>query len=100
MSSFFRKPLVRYVAKRIAWATLVLISISFFAFMVIQLPPGDFLDSYVEELSRSGMGVDSATLMALRHAYGLDRPMIVQYWDWVWRFAHGDMGVSLLYAKR
>ncbi len=100
MSSFFRNALVRYVAKRIAWASVVLVLISFFAFLVIQLPPGDFLDSYVEELSRSGMGVDSATLVALRHAYGLDRPMIVQYWEWVSRFARGDMGVSFLYAKK
>ncbi len=93
-------PLTRYVAKRIAWAAVVLVMISFFAFLVIQLPPGDFLDSYVEELSRSGMGVDSATLVALRHSYGLDRPMIVQYWEWVSRFARGDMGVSFLYAKK
>lgn len=100
MNSFFRNSLVRYVAKRIAWASVVLVLISFFAFLVIQLPPGDFLDSYVEELSRSGMGVDSATLVALRHAYGLDRPMIVQYWEWVSRFARGDMGVSFLYAKK
>jgi peptide/nickel transport system permease protein len=100
MSSFIRSPLVRYVAKRIAWASVVLVLISFFAFLVIQLPPGDFLDSYVEELSRSGMGVDSATLVALRHAYGLDRPMVVQYWEWVTRFARGDMGVSFLYAKK
>ncbi len=98
--SFIKTPLARYVAKRIAWAAVVLVMISFFAFMVIQLPPGDFLDSYVEELSRSGMGVDSATLVALRHAYGLDRPMIVQYWEWVSRFARGDMGVSFLYGEK
>ncbi len=98
--SIINHPLARYVAKRIAWAAVVLVLISFFAFLVIQLPPGDFLESYVEELSRSGMGVDSATLVALRHAYGLDRPMIVQYWEWVTRFARGDMGVSFLYGKK
>ena len=92
--------LLRYVLKRLLWAAVVLVLVSFFAFLVIQLPPGDFLDSYVEQLSRSGMGVDSATLVALRHAYGLDRPMVVQYWEWVTRFLHGDMGVSLLYVKR
>jgi len=92
--------LLRYVLKRLLWAAVVLVLVSFFAFLVIQLPPGDFLDSYVEQLSRSGMGVDSATLVALRHAYGLDRPMVVQYWEWVTRFLHGDMGVSLLYVKK
>jgi peptide/nickel transport system permease protein len=46
------------------------------------------------------MGVDSAALASLRHAYGLDRSMIVQYWDWISRFARGDMGVSLLYARK
>lgn len=92
--------LSRYVLKRLLWASVVLVLVSFFSFLVIQLPPGDFLDSYVETLSRSGMGVDSAQLASLRHAYGLDRSMIVQYWDWVTRFARGDMGVSLLYAKK
>jgi peptide/nickel transport system permease protein len=92
--------LLRYILKRLLWASLVLVFVSFFSFLVIQLPPGDFLDSYVETLSRTGMGVDPAMLASLRHAYGLDRPMIVQYWDWVSRFARGDMGVSLLYAKK
>jgi peptide/nickel transport system permease protein len=93
-------PLLRYVAKRLLWAAVVLVLVSFFAFLVIQLPPGDFLDSYVETLRRSGMSVDSATLVALRHAYGLDRPMVVQYWSWFSRFLQGDMGVSLLYVKK
>ena len=92
--------LVRYILKRLLWACVVLIFVSFFSFLVIQLPPGDFLDSYVQTLSRSGMGVDASALASLRHAYGLDRSMIVQYWDWVTRFARGDMGVSLLYAKK
>ena len=92
--------LIRYILKRLLWACVVLIFVSFFSFLVIQLPPGDFLDSYVQTLSRSGMGVDAAALASLRHAYGLDRSMIVQYWDWVTRFTRGDMGVSLLYAKK
>jgi peptide/nickel transport system permease protein len=92
--------LLRYIFKRLLWASVVLVFVSFFSFLVIQLPPGDFLDSYVETLSRSGMGLDSAALASLRHAYGLDRSMIVQYWDWVSRFARGDMGVSLLYARK
>ena len=92
--------LLRYILKRLLWACVVLIFVSFFSFLVIQLPPGDFLDSYVQTLSRSGMGVDASALASLRHAYGLDRSMIVQYWDWVTRFTRGDMGVSLLYAKK
>jgi peptide/nickel transport system permease protein len=93
-------PLARYISKRLLWAAMVLIFVSFFAFLVIQLPPGDFLDSYIETLRRSGMSVDSATLVSLRHAYGLDRPMVVQYWSWFSRFLRGDMGVSLLYVKQ
>ena len=96
----FNLVLLRYVLKRLLWAAVVLVLVSFFAFLVIQLPPGDFLDSYVEQLSRAGMNVDSATLTSLRHAYGLDRPMVVQYWEWFTRFLHGDMGVSLLYVKK
>jgi peptide/nickel transport system permease protein len=99
-NAIFNMALLRYVLKRLLWAAIVLVLVSFFAFLVIQLPPGDFLDSYVEQLSRAGMNVDSATLTSLRHAYGLDRPMVVQYWEWFTRFLHGDMGVSLLYVKK
>jgi peptide/nickel transport system permease protein len=92
--------LMRYIVKRLSWGLFVLIFISFFSFLIIQLPPGDYLNSYLERLEKSGMSLDDATLSALRQSYGLDRPFVIQYWNWFSNFIKGDMGVSFLYAER
>jgi peptide/nickel transport system permease protein len=92
--------LLKYIVKRLFWGMIVLLFVSFFSFLIIQLPPGDFLTSYLERLQKAGMSPDEATLTALRQSYGLDKPFIVQYGNWFLRFLHGDMGVSFLYCKR
>ena len=92
--------LLKYICKRLFWGLIVLIFVSFFSFLIIQLPPGDFLTSYLARLEKAGMAVDEATMTALRQSYGLDQPFILQYWKWLSRFAHGDMGVSFLYMEK
>jgi peptide/nickel transport system permease protein len=92
--------LFRYIAKRLAWGALVMVFVSFFSFLVIQLPPGDYLTSYMARLEKSGMSVDNKSMIALRHSYGLDQPFIVQYGKWFYRFVQGDMGVSFLYTEK
>jgi peptide/nickel transport system permease protein len=92
--------LFKYITKRLFWGLIVLVFISFFAFLIIQLPPGDWLTSYLERLEKAGMSLDEATMAALRQSYGLDRPFVVQYWSWFSKFIRGDMGVSFLYAER
>jgi peptide/nickel transport system permease protein len=93
-------PLLKFMGRRLLWATLVLVFVSFFSFLVIQLPPGDYLTSYLEQLQKAGMSVDDATMVSLRHSYGLDRPFVVQYWSWFTRFLQGDMGVSFHYSRK
>jgi peptide/nickel transport system permease protein len=83
-----------------SWGALVLLFVSFFSFLVIQLPPGDYLTSYMARLEKSGMSVDNASMVALRHSYGLDQPFLVQYGKWFYRFIQGDMGVSFLYTEK
>jgi peptide/nickel transport system permease protein len=77
--------------------TLVVVSLVTFA--VIQLPPGDFMTSYISNLLAQGENVDEDVLDALRRQYGLDRPMYMQYLRWAWRFMQGDMGVSFLWNR-
>jgi peptide/nickel transport system permease protein len=83
-----------------SWGALVLLFVSFFSFLVIQLPPGDYLTSYMARLEKSGMSMDNASMVALRHSYGLDQPFLVQYGKWFYRFIQGDMGVSFLYTEK
>jgi peptide/nickel transport system permease protein len=93
-------PLFKYILKRLLWAAVVLLFVSFFSFLIIQLPPGDFLTSYLARMEKAGMSLDDETMAALRHGYGLDRPFLAQYGHWIWHFIQGDMGVSFLYAQR
>jgi len=92
--------LLKYVIKRLSWGALVLLFVSFFSFLIIQLPPGDYLSSYMARLEKSGMSVDNKSMVALRHSYGLDQPFIVKYGKWFYRFIQGDMGVSFIYTEK
>jgi len=92
--------LLKYVIKRLSWGALVLLFVSFFSFLIIQLPPGDYLSSYMARLEKSGMSVDNKSMVALRHSYGLDQPFLVQYGKWFYRFIQGDMGVSFIYTEK
>jgi peptide/nickel transport system permease protein len=84
-------------------AFLTIWALSMIAFVIIQLPPGDYVDTYIIELMSggdlghaSGGGATDALEKALRAQYGLDQPMYVQYSKWVWRMVrHGDFGQSL-----
>ena len=83
-----------YVLRRLIYMGGVLLLISVMAFVIIQLPPGDYLTSYVMELRASGATVDEAEIAALQRQYGLDQPIYVQYFKWMWNMLHGDLGMS------
>jgi peptide/nickel transport system permease protein len=73
-----------------------LIVISVISFGVIQLPPGDFLSSYVAQLSAQGDSVDAAELQSLRNRYGLGMPLHMQYYKWISGIVlRGDWGQSM-----
>ena len=84
-----------YIVKRVLGMIPSLIIISFITFIVIQLPPGDFVTSVQSQVASSGGGMDAATVEALRVRYGLDQPKVVQYWRWIKGFPTGDFGYSL-----
>lgn len=68
--------------------------------MIIDLPPGSFLDTYVGNLRMSGNVVDDAMLANLQRQYGLDQPFLVRYFTWVRDIVlYGDFGRSFGYVK-
>ncbi len=85
--------LTRYVIKRLLIAIPTLLIISFAVFMIIQLPPGSFLDAKIEAMQKEGE-VDYAEIEALRQQYHFDRPLIVQYGYWIVGFVQGNLGKS------
>ena len=87
--------MITYVARRLLIAIATIWAISVVAYVIIQLPPGDFVDSYIARLSSSGSVVSAQEAEAMREQYGLNQPIWVQYWKWISRVVRGDFGVSL-----
>lgn len=91
--------MLQYVLRRTLLIIPTLLVVSLVTFIVIQLPPGDFLTSYISRLLAQGENVDQSVIDALRAQYGLDQPAYLQYFKWIWHFMHGDMGVSFLWNR-
>ncbi|MEM7030362.1 MAG: ABC transporter permease [Chloroflexota bacterium] len=72
-----------FIVRRVLLMIPTLIAISLISFAVIQLPPGDFLSSYVAQLAEEGDEVDEALIEGLKQRYGLGEPFYVQYWKWI-----------------
>jgi peptide/nickel transport system permease protein len=86
--------LLQYILRRIGYMVLIMAVVSVVGFLIIQLPPGDYLSIYVERLKMAGYQIDQAQLAALQARYGLDQPIAVQYLKWMWGMFHGDFGQS------
>jgi peptide/nickel transport system permease protein len=89
----------RYLIHRLLIMIPTLIAISFIVFVVIQLPPGDFLTTMLEELREIGEAADLRKIAELRHEFGLDQPFMVQYAHWAIGLLHGNLGYSFEYEQ-
>jgi peptide/nickel transport system permease protein len=88
-----------YLLQRILQAIPILVGISIISFLIIQLPPGDYLTTYVNNLRSQGDAISDEEVKALEQQYGLDSPAYVQYWKWVSNFVRGNMGQSFYWNK-
>lgn len=86
--------MLRYISRRILYFIPTLLGISLVSFFLIELPPGDYLTSYLAALEAQEEIVDQAEIDALNRRYGLDQPHFVRYLKWMWNLLHGDMGQS------
>ena len=87
--------MLKFITLRMVWMLPFLVAISFISFVLIQLPPGDYVTTYIATLAASNEIVDQNTAADLRSRFGLDQPMIVQYWKWISNIVlHGDFGLS------
>jgi len=90
----------RYILKRVLLMIPTLIVVSVISFIVIQLPPGDYLTTYISNREAAGETVDQAVVENLRIRYGLDQPLSVQYLTWMGGIVtKGDFGYSLFYKR-
>lgn len=87
--------MLKFILTRMLWMLPFLIAISFISFVLIQLPPGDYVTTYIATLAASNEVVDQNTAADLRNRFGLDQPMIVQYFKWITNILfYGDFGLS------
>ena len=86
--------MVSYVIRRALYMAVVLVVVSVIAFLIIQLPPGDYLTVYAANQQALGRDVDQAELAAMGKLYGLDKPVHVQYFVWAWGVLRGNLGWS------
>lgn len=89
--------MLRYVIRRLLMMIPTLVVISILVFVIIQLPPGDYIESHIAELQSQGESVDPQKIQFLREEYGLDKPMWQQYLTWATGMLRGDFGYSFEY---
>ena len=87
--------MLQFIIRRLLIAVVTLWAISVMSFIIIQLPPGDFLTSYVAALASQGTSISEQTVQIMRENYGLDQPIYVQYAKWMSGVLRGDFGRSL-----
>lgn len=91
--------MMKFILKRMLMACATLLLITFVVFMVIQLPPGDFVDTMVTNMIAEGEQVTEAEILQLKESYGMNRHPVVQYLDWLKGIVTGDWGTSLYYNR-
>ncbi len=89
----------RFILRRVMFMIPTLIAVSIVTFIIIQLPPGDWLTSYIARLSSTGETVDEATIESLKQRYGLGQPIYTQYAKWMRNLLQGDFGQSFEWNK-
>jgi len=87
------------ITRRIAAALVTLFFISIVAFTIIQLPPGDYVDTYAGRKSLGGVDITQAELDVMRIRLGLDKPFYQQYLKWIGGVIRADLGFSWEYYR-
>ena len=81
-----------FILRRLVYAIPTLLGISIITFVILRLAPGDPI-----RLFTFGSRATNEDIEALRHVYGLDQPLPIQYVDWLWKALHFDFGKSFIY---
>ena len=91
--------MLAYIGRRIVLAIFTVLAVSVLAFTIIQLPPGDYITSYIAQMASTGSIVSEQEAENLRIQYGLDQPIYVQYYKWMAQIARGSFGMSMEWRR-
>ena len=90
---------MHFFVRRAVYMLAVLLIVSIVSFIIIELPPGDYLTFYVMQLEATGQEVDEARLAALEMQYGLDLPVTARYFKWMRNIFRGNLGQSFQWNR-
>ncbi|MBV9358688.1 MAG: ABC transporter permease [Chloroflexi bacterium] len=91
--------MLTYLARRLVLAVFTVIAISILSFIIIHLPPGDYVTTYIAQMAANGGMVSEQEAQNLRIQYGLDQPMYIQYLRWIGLILHGNFGMAMEYNR-
>lgn len=91
--------MLSYIVRRLGYALVMIVLVSFVSFLIIELPPGDFLTQKLDELNAQGDRSAQLRIAEYRARYGLDKPLLERYWIWASNFIQGDFGESFQYER-
>ena len=88
----------QYITRRLFYVVLSAVALSIVAFIIIQLPPGDYVTQFVFQMEQRGLVVDEAMMRALYQRFAFDRPLHEQYLRWIGNIIlRGDFGESMAF---
>ncbi len=91
--------MLAYIVRRLGYSLVMLVLVSFVGFIIIELPPGDFLTQKLAELEARGDRSAEQRIEEYRIRYGLDIPLIPRYLKWAANFLRGDFGESFEFER-
>ncbi|TCP60510.1 peptide/nickel transport system permease protein [Rhodovulum bhavnagarense] len=91
--------MLRFTAERFVGMIVTMLLVSLMVFIIMELPPGDYADRYAfRKYSGTGVSVTEADIQAIRVELGLDKPMLLRYFDWIGNIVlHGDFGQAFAF---
>ena len=91
--------MLAYIGRRAILAIFTVWAISMLSFAIIQLPPGDYVTSYIAQMASMGSVVSDEEAQNLRIQYGLGQPIYVQYYKWMKLVVQGNFGMSMEWRR-
>ncbi len=91
--------MIAFLVRRVLMAVVTIWAVTVLSFLIIQLPPGDYVTSYIAQMSLSGGIVTEADVIALRQQYGLDQPIYIQYIKWMQQVLRGNFGMAMEWGR-
>ena len=91
--------MLNYIIRRVLYMIVMVILVAFTSFVIMELPPGDYLTQKIEQLRARGDRSAENRIEEYRIRYGLDKPFMVRFTTWAGNFMKGDFGESFEYEK-